>query len=104
MGPQGQGSGASNASSACWLHAGREWTGLSKEAHSPKAGQLPLPHMSSGQAGMTSRPDPKDSLLPQSSQPCLLNIPDALLNYLLLVGRTVRPGSQGPQSALYSYF
>ena len=98
MGPQGQGSGASNESSVCWLHEGREWTALSKVAHSSKAGQLTLPYLSSGQAGMTSRPDPKDSLFPQSSQHGLLNISDALLNYLLLMGRTVRPVPQVPQS------
>ena len=98
MGPQGQGSGASNESSVCWLHEGREWTGLSKVAHSPKPGQLTLPDMSSGQAGMTSRPDPKDSLSPQSSQHGLLSISDALLSYLLLMGRTVRPVPQVPQS------
>ena len=98
VGPQGQGSGASNESSVCWLHEGREWTGLSKVAHSPKPGQLTLPYMSSGQAGMTSRPDPKDSLFPQSSQHGLLSISDALLSYLLLMGRTVRPVPQVPQS------
>ena len=36
VGRQGQGSGASNESSVCWLHAGREWTELSKVARSPR--------------------------------------------------------------------